>query len=44
MGAVLLMLFVDTVLYTVLFLYSDAVLPIGPGVPLHPLFFLDKAW
>ena len=45
MGAVLVMLFVDTVLYTVLFLYSDAVLPIGPGAGrLHPLFFLDKAW
>jgi len=40
LASVLLMLVVDFILYTCLFLYLDAVLPFGPGVKEHPLFCL----
>jgi len=42
MASVYAMLVVDFVLYSLLALYLDAVLPVGPGVKLHPLFFLKS--
>ncbi|KAH3757745.1 ABC transporter [Pelomyxa schiedti] len=41
MSNVLISLFVDTILYFILALYLEAVLPQGTGVPSHPLFFLQ---
>jgi len=38
------MLVVDIALYTSLFIYCDMVLPVGPGVKRHPLFFLQKSF
>jgi hypothetical protein len=43
MGAVA-MLIVDFVLYSLLFVYCDMVLPVGPGVKHHPLFFLQASY
>ena len=40
----MVMLLVDTILYTVLFVYLDMVLPVGPGVKKHPLFFLKPSF
>ena len=34
----------DFLLYTALFIYCDMVLPIGPGVKYHPLFFLQRSF
>ena len=38
------MLLFDAVIYTLLFIYCDMVLPIGPGVKFHPLFFLQRSF
>merc|ERR1719409_525899 len=43
-AAMMVMLLVDTILYTVLFVYLDMVLPVGPGVKKHPLFFLKPSF
>ena len=40
--AALWTLLFDFVLYTFLFVYCDMVLPVGPGVKHHPLFFLKR--
>jgi len=44
MASVLLMLAVDFVVFTVLFAYLDAVLPVGPGVKQSPFFFLQPRY
>ena len=41
-GSAMLMLLADIGLYTLLFIYLDCVLPVGPGVKLHPLWFLKS--
>jgi len=40
----ILLLFFDFFLYTLLFVYCDMVLPVGPGVKRHPLFFLKRSF
>ena len=40
----MVMLAISTVVYTFLFIYCDMVLPIGPGVKKHPLFFFKGAF
>ena len=43
-GTCMLMLFVDFLLYTLLCIYCDLVLPVGPGVKLPANFFLSRTW
>ena len=43
-GGVLGMLLLDFVLYTLLFLWCDCVLPVGPGLKERPLYFLRRSF
>ena len=44
LGPVLGMLVLDWVLYTLLFVYFDMVVKVGPGVKYHPLFFAKASF
>ena len=44
LSSVYLLLFIDWILYTLAFLYCDLVLSVGPGVKLHPLFFVKPSY